>query len=241
MSTRDAVSFAPLRIPLVRWLLVLLWVESLAVAAYLVVTPVHVDDVRYVVYPFVWINVGVAAVLWTTLPETNRQLRLVAGVVAVAYFFLLAALSGLVSVDFGALLGSGAHAAGGHTHAAGGHPTGWQFSLAAPGWGPRFGYSSGALSVAFIPYRVVGYLALSYLVYAAVLDTARAALSGTLGLVSCVGCTFPIVTGLSAGLAGGTGVASALQTLSVDLSTVVFVAAVAVLVFRPNARGKTKQ
>ncbi|KAB1194150.1 hypothetical protein GJR96_12200 [Haloferax sp. MBLA0076] len=233
MSTRHVGLTAPLRVPVVRWLVVLCWVEALAVSVYLLATPVRVESLRYVLYPFVWINVGFAAVLWTNPPETSRRLELVAGTVAIAYFFVLAGLAGLVSVDFSALLG------GGHAHAGSGHTMGWQFTLTAPGWGPRFGYTGDVVSAAFVPYRVVGYLALSYLVYAAVLDTARTVLSGALGLVSCIGCTFPVVAGLTAGLAGGTGVVSALQTLSIDLSTVVFVAAVVVLAFRPSTDGET--
>ncbi|WP_411963553.1 hypothetical protein [Haloferax sp. YSMS24] len=228
MSTQHSSFVAPFRVPLVRWLLALTLLEGVAVAAYLLFSPVHVESLRYVLYPFVWINVGVAAVLLTTPPQTTGRLRLVAGIAAVAYFVVLAVLAGLISVNLGALFG------GGHTHAAGGHPTGWQFSLAAPGWGPRVGYATELFSVVFIPYRVVGFLALAYLVYAALVDTVRTALSGTLGIVSCVGCTFSIAAGLSAGLAGGTGVVSALRVLSVDLSTVVFVAAVAILVWRPS-------
>ncbi|AFK19432.1 hypothetical protein E6P09_11655 [Haloferax mediterranei ATCC 33500] len=226
------------QIPTAWWLAVLGWFEVLAVAAYLHAAPVRVDSLRYVLYPFIWINVGVVAVLWTDLPKTTRRVRLGAGAVAAAYFLVLAFLAGLLSVNLGALVG------GGHVHTAGrvaGHAAGWQFSLGAPGWGPRVGYAGEVVSATFVPYRVVGYLALSYLVYAAVLDTARTALSGALGLVSCVGCTFPLVGGLAAGLAGGTGIVSALRALSVDVSTVVFVVAVAALVFGPAAMGRSQR
>ncbi|MCO8268907.1 hypothetical protein NKF06_20615, partial [Haloferax sp. AB510] len=160
---------------------------------------------------------------------------LVAGAVAAAYFFVLASLAGLVSVDLAALLG------GTHGHTTAHHQTGWQFSLAAPGWGPRVGYAGEVVSATFVPYRVAGYLALAYLVYAAVLDAAKSALSGALGLVSCVGCTFPLVSGLAAGAAGGTGVVSALQALSVDISTLVFVAAVALLAFGPSLAERARR
>ncbi|MFC7203444.1 hypothetical protein ACFQJC_07965 [Haloferax namakaokahaiae] len=214
-----------------KWLLVLLWFEALAVAAYLFATPVRVEQLRYVLYPFVWINVGLLAVLVTNPPTATWRARLVAGGLAVAYFLVLGSLAGMLSVNFDALLGSAAHAAG---H----HQTGWQFTLGAPGWGPRVGYAGEAFSVMLVPYHVVGYLALSYLVYATILDTARAAVPGVLGLVSCVGCAFPLAGSLAAGAAGGTGLVSSLRILSVDLSTVVFVVAVAVLVFRPTATGE---
>ncbi|WP_416839820.1 hypothetical protein [Haloferax sp. DFSO52] len=232
MSTQYAPLTDTLRVPVVRWLLILSVAEAAALAVYLLFTPVHVDSLRYVLYPFIWINVGIAAVLVTTPSTPSRRLRLFAGVIAVAYFLVLATLAGLISVNVSALVGSG-----GHMHAAGGHPTGFQFSLAAPGWGPRLGYASDAFSVVFIPYRVIGFLALSYLIYAALVETARTALSGTLGVISCVGCTFSLAAGFSAGLAGGTGFLSALRVLSVDFSTVVFVAAVVLLVYRPSADG----
>ena len=228
MATSDAGRLDPRHAPRLWWLAALCWVEALAVGAYLSTAPERVESLRYLLYPLVWITVGAAAVLWTDPSRASRRARLVAGAVAVAYFVVLASLAGLVSVDLAALLG------GSHGHAAAHHPTGWQFSLAAPGWGPRVGYAGEVVSATFVPYRVAGYLALAYLVYAAVLDAAKSALSGALGLVSCVGCTVPLVGGLAAGTAGGTGVVSALRALSVDISTLVFVVAVALLALGPS-------
>ncbi|EMA01220.1 DUF7546 family protein [Haloferax denitrificans] len=228
MATSYAGRLDPRHAPRLWWLAALCWVEALAVGAYLSAAPERVESLRYLLYPLVWITVGAAAVLWTDPPRASGRARLVAGAVAVAYFVVLASLAGLVSVDLGALFG------GSHGHvAAAHHPLGWQFSLAAPGWGPRVGYAGEVVSATFVPYRVAGYLALAYLVYAAVLDAAKRALSGALGLVSCVGCTVPLVGGLTAGAAGGTGVVSALRALSVDISTLVFVVAVALLAFGP--------
>ncbi|ELZ98779.1 hypothetical protein C440_00445 [Haloferax mucosum ATCC BAA-1512] len=218
------------QIPTTWWLAALCWFELLAVAAYLHAAPVRVDELRYVIYPFVWINVGIAALCWTERPTADRRVELVAGVVAVAYFFVLAFLAGLLSVNVGALVGDGHVRAAGHA----GGPAGWQFALGAPGWGPRVGYAGTVVSATVVPYRVVGYLALSYLVYVATLDAARTALSGALGLVTCVGCTVPLVGGLAAGAAGGTGVVSALRVLSVDVSTAVFVVAVGALMYGPK-------
>ncbi|WP_410764496.1 hypothetical protein [Haloferax sp. DFSO60] len=231
MTTKhQRFAFVPQRSTL-GWVLVLAWFEVLAVAAYLLATPVHVENIRYILYPFVWINLGLAAVFVTTPPTAPRRVKLVAGAIAVAYFLLLGSLAGMISVNFDALLT-------GTTHAAGHHPHGWQFTLGAPGWGPRIGYAGEFFSVMLVPYHVVGYLSLSYLVYAAVLDTARAAVPGVLGLVSCVGCAFPLAGAFTAGAAGGTGLLSSLRILSVDLSTLVFVVAIAVLVFRPTATGE---
>jgi hypothetical protein len=107
--------------------------------------------------------------------------------------------------------------------------------MAAPGWGPRVGYAGSLVTLNFIPYRVVGYLAVAYLVYAALLDAAEAAVTGLLGVGSCIGCAFSLAAPLAAGAAGGTsGAAAALATFSVDLSTLAYVAAVALLVVRPG-------
>ncbi|WEL29721.1 DUF7546 family protein [Haloferax volcanii] len=235
MATSYAGRLDPRHAPRLWWLAALCWVEALAVGAYLSAAPERVESLRYLFYPFVWITVGAAAVLWTEPPRASARARVVAGAVAAAYFLVLAALAGLVSVDFVALFG------GSHGHAAAHYPTGWQFSLAAPGWGPRVGYAGDAVSATFVPYRVAGSLALAYLVYAAVLDAARRALSGALGLVSCVGCTVPLVGGLTAGAAGGTGVVSALRALSADISTLVFVVAVALLAFGPSLAARARR
>lgn len=206
--------------PAVRWLLVLAWFEALAVVGYLALTGATVQSVRYVLYPFVWINVGALAVLRVSPPSAGRRTRLAAGGVAALYFLALAALSGLVGLELGA-----------HTHA---HVHGLQVTMAAPGWGPRVGYAGSLVTLNFVPYRVVGYLAVTYLVYAALLDAAEAAVTGLLGVGSCIGCAFSLAAG-AAGVAGGTGgVAAALAVVSVDLSTAAYVAAVALLVVRPG-------
>jgi hypothetical protein len=208
------------------WLVLLLTVEAAGLVGYFALTDAGVQAVRYVLYPFVWINVGVLAVVHVTPPSGDRRARVVAAAVAAGYLLVLGLLSGLISVDLAALLGGG-H---GHSHA---HVHGLQVTMSAPGWGPRVGYAGSVLTLNFVPFRVVGYLALAYLVYAAVLDLASAALSGLLGLGSCLSC-LPIVGSLAAGLAGGTGAVAALSALSVDVSTAVFVASVALLALRPG-------
>jgi hypothetical protein len=88
-----------------------------------------------------------------------------------------------------------------------------------------------------MPARVVGYLALSYLVYATVIDAAGAAVSGILGLLSCVSCSWPILASLATAILGsGSALAASATALSYDLSTVVFLATVALLYWRPFGR-----
>ncbi|WP_313693281.1 DUF7546 family protein [Halorarum halobium] len=206
------------------WLLGLVALELLSAVAYFGLTSAQVTSVRYVVYPFVWITVGVWAVTAVDVSaDAPRSHRVAAAVLAAAYFLVLAWLAGLVSVYS---LGPG------HSHS---HLNGLQVAMVQPGWGPRVAYVTHVFHVYFVPYRAIGFLALAYLVYATVLDATGAALSGALGLVACVGCTFPIVAGLAAGVVGP-GVAAAVTDYSVDLSTAVFLAAVALLVVRPGFR-----
>ncbi|WP_318567064.1 DUF7546 family protein [Salinigranum marinum] len=208
------------------WLACLLVVETVGLVGYFALTNAEVQAVRYVLYPFVWINVGVLAVVHVTPRATSRRVRLGATAVAAGYFVVLGLLAGLVSVDTAALLGGG-H---GHSHA---HVHGVQVAMTAPGWGPRVGYAGSVLTVNLVPFRVIGYLALSYLVYAALCDLAGTALSGVLGFGSCLSC-LPVFGSFAAGLAGGTGVVTALSALSVDVSTAVFVTSVLVLAIRPT-------
>jgi hypothetical protein len=219
-----------LRRPELWWLALLVAVEAVGVVGYLALTNTSVQAVRYVLYPFVWINVGVVAVGYVSPRPTTRTAHRVAAGLAGGYFVILALLAGLVSVDVAALLGAG-H---GHSHA---HVHGLQVAMTMPGWGPRVGYAGDVLTVNLVPFRVIGYLALTYLVYAALVDVARAALSGLLGLGSCLSCTLPIVGSLGAGVVGGTGAAATLAALSIDVSTVVFVGSVLLLTLRPGVGG----
>lgn len=217
ISTAAAADW--LRLPEVRWLSGLVALEALAVVGYFALSPATVTNPRYVLYPFVWINVGVVAAVATTPPEASRRAKLLAGGVSLAYFLVLAGLSGLVGLELGA-----------HTHT---HVHGLQLTMAAPGWGPRIAYAGSLVTATFVPYRVVGYLALSYLVYATVLDATGAALSGVLGFASCVSCGLPVVGSLAVGAVGTMG-GVAVAAYSVDLSTAVFVLAVGLLTLRPG-------
>jgi hypothetical protein len=233
VRTRRSGGTGRLGRPELRWLALLVAVETVGLVGYYALTPAQVGAVRYALYPFVWINAGVLAVVHVSAPSAGRRARRVAAAVAVGYFLVLGLLSGLLSVDLGTLLGLGGSHGHSHAHA---HVHGFQAVMTAPGWGPRVGYAGSVLTVNVVPFRVVGYLALSYLVYAAVLDVAGAALSGLVGFASCLSC-FPVGGSLAAGLAGGTGALAALSTLSVDVSTAVFVVSVCLLALRPGFGG----
>ncbi|WP_255150625.1 DUF7546 family protein [Halorarius halobius] len=213
----------------------LLAAETVAVATYLL-TVGHVAEPRYLVYPFLWINVGLYAVARADSPpgdaafstalarflsvgrdlsDRDRRRMLAAGV-AGGYLLLLAVVTGLVGLP---------HL--GHAHSHGYVPDGWLVSLSVPGWGPRVAYVAGSAHVYFVPYRVIGYVALAYLLYARLASASLASSAGLLGLASCISCSFPLVASLVSG--AGVGAAAALGGFSLDVSTAAYLSAVVLL------------
>jgi hypothetical protein len=210
--------------------------ELLVVLVYLAIEPVTVDSWRFIVYGFLWINAGLYAVAKTTpapaTPRTKRLALLVAG----GYFLVLAVAGGIVGPSHTSPLAS--LLTDGHLHSHGTATAGsFDLRLLPPGWGPALVYQGAWLSVILMPYKVIGYLSLSYLVYATVIDAAGTVVSGTLGLLSCVSCTWPVVGSLVTSLFGsGSAVVVAATTWPYDVSTVAFLATVALLTWRPLTR-----
>lgn len=183
-------------------------VEAVAVGAYLLAVDPRILSVRYLVYPFVWVNVALVAVLRASPAGGSRRTRAVGAAVALAYLAVLSVTAGVVAESAA--------------------PAGVQVVWALPpGWGPMLLVHGTALRVALIPYEVVGYGALGYLVYATVVE-ARAVVGGVVGLVSCVGCTLPVAASVIGALVGGT-VALGTTSLAYDLSTAAYVVAVVLL------------
>jgi hypothetical protein len=202
------------------WAGLLLNTELILTFVYLLLSDATITEWRYLVFPFVWIN-GSIWVFARTKPEArSTRTRYLGAAIAVGYFLLLASVGGIVQPG-------------------GMHALGWRIAWLPPGWGPALLYTSSAVKLSLMPYKVVGYLALAYLVYDTVLDTAGSAVSGVIGLVSCVSCTWPVVATLAAGLAGsGTAVAAAASEWSYTLGTVAFVVTVALLRWRPSFGGR---
>lgn len=198
----------------------LLAFEAVAVAGYFLLTPATAPEPRYVVYPFVWINVGLVAVAHVE-PPTGGPRRLAAAISG-GYFLALAYITGLIGLYLGG------H--GDHSHS---HLEGLTVSMTTPGWGPRVAYVTDLFHVYFVPFRVIGYIALAYLLYAAIRELTATATSGLVGLAACLGCSFPFV-GAVAVAVGGAGLAAFVSTYSVDISTAMFVVAVGLLVWRPG-------
>jgi hypothetical protein len=250
MTTATLRDRLALEAPEYRLLAVVVAVELVVTAGYFLLSPAELIRIRYAVYPFVWINAGLWAVLRIDSRSVSSTHRWLAGTVAGAYFLLLAFVTGLIGITTSLpllALGIPGGAVGvvdlfggaiPPLHASA-HSVGWQVRMASPGWGPRIAYVAHEFYVYFIPYRVVGYLSLAYLVYAAVLDAGRSTLGGVVGVASCVGCSFPLVTALVGVVGGGSAAAltGTVTAYSMDLSTVAFLAAVALLSYRPTRSG----
>ena len=189
----------------------------LLAVVYMLFAGVTTAQPRYVVYGLLWVFVGVV-VLWKADPApTDRRTRRRAAAIAVGYFGALAVAGGLLTLP----------EAG----------TAWGVRLVPlpPGWGPAPVVSTPYVVVGLVPARVVGYVALSYLVYATVIDATGSAVSGLLGLLSCVSCMWPVIASLVTGVVGGGSAAAAVALgFSYDLSTAVFLATVALLYWRPS-------
>lgn len=205
------------------WGAIVLNAELLAVLAYLALASPSFGDlpplrvVAFYLYPWIWLNVALLAVVRTRVPSAASRQRFTAGAVAGGYFLVLAYAGGLVGP--------------------GGTGEGLRVVLAAlpPGWSPAVLYNGTAVTVVLLPFKLVGYLALAYLVYVTVLDAARSVVGGLLGVFSCVSCTLPVVAGFLSGVVGGsTALVTAAYGQSYALSTVVFVLTVVLLAWRPS-------
>ena len=74
--------------------------------------------------------------------------------------------------------------------------------------------------------------------YATVIDAAGAAVSGVVGLFSCLSCSWPIVMSLLTGVfGGGSAIVATTFDLSYDISTAVFLVTVGLLYWRPLVAG----
>jgi hypothetical protein len=104
-----------------------------------------------------------------------------------------------------------------------------------PGWSPSLIYTGELLHLVVLPYKVIGYVALAYLVYKTALDASSAIFGGVVGIFSCVSCSFPLIAGLVTGIGGGSLAAATAQS-SYLLSTVVFVVTVGLLYWQPSIR-----
>lgn len=189
--------------------------ELALVLFYFAVSSSVPTDPVVLAYPFVWINASIWAVSRVDLPEASRRQRAFALALGVAYFLVLGGVGGLFMFH-GADLGA-------------------RVSWLSPGWGPAFVYSGADLTVSLLPFKVIGYATLAYLVAATVLDAAKTGVAGLLGLLACVSCVWPVAATVFTGAFGSaSALAAAAQNEPYALSTVVFVSSVLLLAWRPT-------
>jgi hypothetical protein len=210
--------------------------ELLVVLVYLAVEPVVIESWRFIVYGFLWINAGLYAVAKTRPAPTSGRTRRLALLIGGGYFVVLAVAGGIVGPSHTSPIAS--LLTDGHLHSHGATAgASVDVRFLPPGWGPALVYQGPWVMVILMPYKLVGYLALAYLVYATVIDAAGTAVSGSLGLLSCVSCTWPVVGSLVTSLFGsGSAVVVAATTWPYDVSTAAFLATVALLTWRPLTR-----
>jgi len=206
----------------VKALLAIVGFEILLLLGYLGTPYGSLLQPRYAIYPFVWINVVLWVAMRTQPTPAPRRQRAIAAVLAGAYFLLLANWGGLFEL-----------AAGGH-HGLLEERLGFQISNGSPGVA-GFSIVTRAVVIEFIPYRVIGYFGLAYLVYDALVDVTGAVASGAIGLFSCLSCSFPIVASMVTSVWGGSvSLMSTVYVYSMDLSTLAFLVSVALLYYRPG-------
>lgn len=185
--------------------------EIILVLAYVLLAEEPATDPVVLTFPFVWLNVAGLVFAFVRPPSASTRRKWVALAVAVAYALVLAYVGGV----FGT----------------GGQGTGFRWILAAPpGFAPGLVYSGATLAAVFTPWKVAGYLALSYLLYVTVLDASGGVAGGVLGLFSCVSCVLPVIASVVGGVAGFGGLLyQAAMAQSYGLSTVVYVVSVGLL------------
>jgi hypothetical protein len=190
---------------------VVLNTELIAVLLYLLFVRGAATDLVLLAFPFVWLNVAGWVLLRVRPAPASTRRRTAAAAVAVGY--------GLVLGFVGGVFGTG------------GSGTGLRFVFAAqPGFAPAVVYGGAGFAVALTPWKVAGYLALSYLVYVTVVDASGGVAGGIVGLFSCVSCVLPIVASVVGGAIGAGGVLyQAALAQSYGLSTAIFLASVGLL------------
>lgn len=196
--------------------------ELVVLLLYHLFADVQVDSVLAVVYPFIWIDVALWAIIRTKPAARTKRHRYLAAMVAGGYLLALFVLGGLLWTANAQL------------------PTGVDVSMLSPGIGPVVSYNGTFVRFTLVPFLVVGYGALAYLVYATLIDAAGSALGGVLGLFSCLSCVWPLIAPIFVGVFGSAGAATAASLQSYVTGTVIFVGTVALLYWRPFKRERVE-
>ena len=188
---------------------------------YLLYSGVILTDPLVLLYPFLWINSSIFVllrILPTNIPFPRKLPALFLGFL---YFVALAYLSSIL--DPGHIF---------HGHTISNHDFGLRVAFAPmpPGWAPSIFYSGNLVSIYALFFELIGYLSLSYLFYRSVLSFDRFALSGVIGVFSCVGCTLWPLVGTYLTSISGSSLHLFLSThQSYGFSTLIFITALSLL------------
>lgn len=219
IGTERLADLVPDRVVLL-WGALLVLLELLAVTLFVAQPQVYVQNPLVLVYPFVWINVGLWAGYVVSPPSAERHQRRGATLLVAAYLLVLGYAAGMLS-------------AGGAPPDAGALSV--RVASIPPGWGPYVTLYAPGFKLQAMPYQVIGYGALAFLLYATILEAATSAAGGVLGLLTCVSCSWPVLATLVSGLVGSAaGVAAAVYAWPYGLATVAYVLTMGVLVWRPT-------
>lgn len=191
--------------------------QGFILVCYLALTGLELVSIRQSIYPLVWISIAVWLVVsmrrLNPIDSFNRGPFLA----ATGYVALLAVLGGVIGRS--------------QYHA------GATVMFETPGWGPALLYSGQHLQVALFPYEVIGYLALGYGVYHALSVLTTGVLAGGIGLLGCVGCTYPLIVAL-AGFTGASTTSVHPGSVTYDLATGIILLTAVLLVWSVT-RGST--
>ena len=199
----------------------ILYLEVMALTGYWLLGDVTVTDPRFALYGLLWVNVAAYVFYRTAVPAAAARTKRRAAALAVGYFALLAYTGGLVAPGLPPSAPAGA--------------TGLSVVWLPPGWGPAVFFGSEFVRVLLMPAKLLGYLALAYLVYATAVEASGSLAGGLLGLFSCVSCSWPVVASVAAAFfGGGSFLATATLSYAYDLSTAVFLLTVVLLSWRPS-------
>ena len=183
-------------------------VLAAATASYLSIQQPTLTDGRVLVYPAVWITASITAAVWVGRTVRVRPRRWLGAAVGVGYTVALLWLSGTLGASAGLPMS--------------------QLELTLPGWGPIWLYDNGLVSLSVVPFKLVAYLSLGYIV-AVLVAAAGSARTAALGLASCVSCAAPLLLAV-AGLFGGSQASTMVASVGYDLATVVLLVTFGLLV-----------
>lgn len=195
-------------------------VQLAAALLYGVYYDVFVSSLTRYFLPFIWITGGLWVIVRAKPKPRNSVHRIGGGIVGGGYFLVLLSLSGLVEPVTPQLRSASDGVLDVTTQV-------------ALGWGPVVAYTGEYVSLTLVPFQVIGYAALAYLFYVAVLDVTNAAVGGVVGLVPCPGCAAPLLTPILAGAFGTSPGIVLLVSYTYEIATVFFLVALALLYWRP--------